>query len=163
MAGSGGLEHTNEEQRDGRGLPALEGVMQDLRYTMRTLQKDRGFAAFAILIIALGIGASSTVFSVLDALLVKPLPFKDPARLVWIANRTKIDGDLSGATLQVGRFLDYRQAQHFIRRRCGILRFLWSGRQQADRQRRTGAPEHGAGIAELLPHARHSAAVGKTI
>jgi hypothetical protein len=68
--------------------------MHDLHYTLRTLRKDRGFAAFAILIIALGIGASSTVFSVLDALLVKPLPFRDPGRLVWIANRTKIDGDL---------------------------------------------------------------------
>jgi hypothetical protein len=67
-------------------------------FALRTLRKDSGFAAFAILIIALGIGASSTVFSVLDALLVKPLPFKDPGRLVWIANRTRIDGDLSGAT-----------------------------------------------------------------
>src|ERR1700733_1082349 len=104
-----GLEHTKEEQRDTRGQPAIESMMQDLRYTLRTLRKDSGFAAFAILIIALGIGARSTVFSVLDALLVKPLPFKDPGRLVWIANRTKIDGDLSGATLQGGRFLDFRQ------------------------------------------------------
>src|ERR1700691_5823171 len=99
----GGLEQTKEEQQDARGLPAMESMMQDLRYTLRTLRKDSGFAAFAILIIALGVGASSTVFSVLDALLVKPLPFKDPGGLVWIANRTKMDGDLSGATLQVGR------------------------------------------------------------
>src|SRR5437764_873611 len=90
----GGPEKANEVQRGARGL---ESLMQDLRYTLRTLRKDSGFAAFATLIIALGIGASSTVFSVLDALLVKPLPFKDPGRLVWIANRTKIDGDLSGA------------------------------------------------------------------
>jgi predicted permease len=93
--------------RDARGL--TESILQDLRYTLRTLWRDAGFACFAILIIVLGTGASSTVFSVLDALLLKPLPFKDPSRLVWIANRTKIDGDLSGATLQVGRFLDFRQ------------------------------------------------------
>jgi len=69
MIRMGGLEQAKEEQRDARGLPAMESVMQDLRYTLRTLRRDSGFAAFAILIIALGIGASSTVFSVLDALL----------------------------------------------------------------------------------------------
>jgi predicted permease len=123
----GGLEQTKEEQRDARGLPAMESMMQDLRYTLRTLRKDRGFAAFAILIIALGIGASSTVFSVLDALLVKPLPFKDPGRLVWIANRTKIDGDLSGATLQVGRFLDFRQRNTSFADVAGYFAFYGVG------------------------------------
>jgi len=116
-----------EEQRDRRGLPAMDSILQDLRYTLRTLRKDRGFAAFAILIIVLGIGASSTVFSVLDALLVKPLPFKDPARLVWIANRTKIDGDLSGATLQVGRFLDFRQRNTSFADVAGYFAFYGVG------------------------------------
>jgi len=101
--------------------------MHDLRYTLRTLRKDSGFAAFAILIIALGIGASSTVFSVLDALLVKPLPFKEPGRLVWIANRTKIDGDLSGATLQVGRFLDFRQRNASFADVAGYFAFYGVG------------------------------------
>jgi predicted permease len=108
-------------------LPVMESMMHDLRYTLRTLRKDSGFAAFAILIIALGIGASSTVFSVLDALLVKPLPFKDPARLVWIANRTKIDGDLSGATLQVGRFLDFRQRNTSFADVAGYFAFYGVG------------------------------------
>ena len=101
--------------------------MHDLRYTLRTLRKDSGFAAFAILIIALGIGASSTVFSVLDALLVKPLPFTDPGRLVWIANRTKMDGDLSGATLQVGRFLDFRQRNTSFADVAGYFAFYGVG------------------------------------
>jgi predicted permease len=123
----GGIEQTKEEQRDARGLPMMDRLMQDLRYTMRTLKKDRGFAAFAILIIALGIGASSTVFSVLDALLMKPLPFKDPGRLVWIANRTKMDGDLSGATLQVGRFLDFRQRNTSFADVAGYFAFYGVG------------------------------------
>jgi predicted permease len=105
----------------------MESMMHDLHYTLRTLRKDSGFAAFAILIIALGIGASSTVFSVLDALLVKPLPFKDPGRLVWIANRTKIDGDLSGATLQVGRFLDFRQRNTSFADVAGYFAFYGVG------------------------------------
>src|ERR1039457_5324623 len=113
--------------RPTRVLPVMESMMHDLHYTLRTLRKDSGFAAFAILIIALGIGASSTVFSVLDALLVKALPFKDPGRLVWIANRTKIDGDLSGATLQVGRFLDFRQRNTSFADVAGYFAFYGVG------------------------------------
>ena len=61
-------------------------ALHDLRYTLRTLRRDSGFAAFAILIVGLGIGASATVFSVVDTLLLRPLPFRDPERLVWITN-----------------------------------------------------------------------------
>ncbi|HTQ54100.1 MAG TPA: ABC transporter permease [Bryobacteraceae bacterium] len=105
----------------------MESTLHDLRYTLRTLRRDAGFAIFAMLIIALGIGASSTVFSVLDALLVKPLPFKDPGTLVWIANRTRIDGDLSGATLQVGRFLDFRQRNRTFADIAGYFAFYGVG------------------------------------
>jgi len=85
----------------------IDGLVQDLRYAARTLRKDRGFAAFAVLIVGLGIGASSTVFSVVNAVLLRPLPFREPERLVWIANHDK--GGLSGATTQVGHLLDLRE------------------------------------------------------
>lgn len=78
-------------------------VWQDLRYTFRTLRRDAGFTTFAVLIVGLGIGASSTVFSVVSALLLRPLPFDEPSRLVWVANSGK-DGNLSGQTVQVGHF-----------------------------------------------------------
>src|SRR5580692_50421 len=71
---------------DTRGLPAADSILQDLRYAFRTLRRDSGFTAFAILIVGLGIGASATVFSVVDTLLLRPLPFQEPERLVWIAN-----------------------------------------------------------------------------
>src|SRR6185369_14065797 len=86
----------------------LSDATQDLRYTARTLFREAGFATFAILIVGLGIGASATIFSVVSALLVKPLPFDDPARLVWIANKAT-DGNLSGQTVQVGHLLDLRE------------------------------------------------------
>jgi len=86
---------------------AFDALFQDLRYTVRTLRRDTGFAVFAILIIGLGIGASSTVFSVLNVLLLHPPPFPQAERLVWVANHD-VSG-LSGQTTQVGYFLDLRQ------------------------------------------------------
>src|SRR5579883_987168 len=85
----------------------VEEVLQDLRYALRTLRKDRGFAVFAVMIVGLGIGASSTVFSVVNAVLLRPLPFHEPERLVWLANHDR--GGLSGATTQVGHLLDLRE------------------------------------------------------
>jgi predicted permease len=123
----GGFEQMKEMQRDARGLPVIESIMQDLRYSARALRRDAGFTTFAVLIIGLGIGASSTVFSVLDTLLLKPLPFRDPGSLVWIANRTKMDGDLSGATLQVGRMLDFRKRNNSFSDVAGYFAFYGVG------------------------------------
>ena len=64
----------------------VSDAIQDLKQAFRGMRRDAGFASFAILIAGLGIGASSTVFSVVNALLLRPLPFRDPGRLVWITN-----------------------------------------------------------------------------
>ena len=93
--------------RSHRALPTLDSIRQDLRYTFRTLGRDAAFTTFAVLIVGLGIGASSTVFSIVNTLLIRPLPFRDPGRLVWIANHDETSG-LSGQTTQVGHFLDLR-------------------------------------------------------
>src|SRR5437879_7864691 len=82
----GGGELMREIHRETRGLPFLEVCSQDFRYAVRTLRRDAGFFAAAVCIVGLGIGASATIFSVVNALLLRPLPFQDPARLVWIAN-----------------------------------------------------------------------------
>jgi predicted permease len=85
---------------------ALESTWHDLRYAFRGLRRDAGFTAFAIAIIGLGIGASTTVFSVVNAILLRPLPFRDPQQLAWISNYDT--GGLSGATTQVDYLLDFR-------------------------------------------------------
>src|SRR5512132_4067851 len=85
----------------------MDLLRQDLRYAFRTLRRDAAFTTFAILIVGLGIGASSTVFSVVNALLLRPLPFAESERLAWIAN-TEAAG-LSGQTTQVGHCLDLRE------------------------------------------------------
>jgi predicted permease len=104
----GGLQMAKELHRESRGLPAFDSILLDLRYTFRQLRRDSGFTTFAILIVGLGIGASSTVFSVVNALLIRPLPFREPERLVWISNHEET-GDLSGQTTQVGHFVDLRK------------------------------------------------------
>jgi predicted permease len=81
----GGVEQAKERQREMRGMPWLDIALQDLRYTLRTLRRDRVFTVVAVAILALGIGANIAVFSVVDTILLRPLPFRDPQRLVWIA------------------------------------------------------------------------------
>ncbi|HEU5021418.1 MAG TPA: ABC transporter permease [Bryobacteraceae bacterium] len=103
----GGVTQLREAHRDTRGFPLVDTFLQDLRYTFRTLRRDAGFTTFAILIVGFGIGASATVFSLIDAMLIRPLPFRDPASLVWISNNGD-QTDLSGLTVPVGPFTDLR-------------------------------------------------------
>src|SRR5205823_13202602 len=78
----GGIEQTKENYRDRRTLPVLEAVFQNLRFSFRVLLKSPGSTAAVVLALALGIGASTAMFTVVRAILLRPLPFKDPARLI---------------------------------------------------------------------------------
>lgn len=88
---------TRERRMNMRDL--IDDFTQDLRYAFRTLRRDTRFAVFAIIVVGLGIGASVTVFSVANAMLIRPLPFREPDRLVWIPN--DVGDGLSGSTSQV--------------------------------------------------------------
>jgi putative ABC transport system permease protein len=83
----GGVDQMKERYRDQRGLPFAETLAQDLRYGWRLLCRSPGFTTAAVLILALGIGATSAIFSLVDAALLRPLPYRDPARIVAIWER----------------------------------------------------------------------------
>lgn len=80
----GALEQHKEECRDMRGFNLLDNLVQDTRFAARQLRKSLGFTTTAVLMLALGMGASVAIFTFVDAALIKPLPYKDPARLVGV-------------------------------------------------------------------------------
>ena len=91
-----------------------DSLIQDVRYSLRTLRRDMGFGLFALVILALGIGANTAVFSIAQALLLRPLPFHEPGRLVWVANTGKTGG-LSSVTSRTSNLRDWRRMnQSFV-------------------------------------------------
>jgi hypothetical protein len=86
----------------------VETLWQDLRYGLRTLRKNPGFSAIAILTLALGIGTNTAIFSVIDAVLLRPLPYKEPDRLITVTEANHPYDLSSRNEVAPGNFLDWR-------------------------------------------------------
>jgi putative ABC transport system permease protein len=105
----GNVTHVKEETRDVWSLLWLEQLLEDIRFGLRLLRKNPGFTAVAILTLALGIGANAAVFSVVYAVLLRPLPYKAPSGLIVLHETTPRVGDVS---VSYQNFFDWRAASH---------------------------------------------------
>jgi predicted permease len=86
----GGFEQRKEECRDMRGLNVADNLLQDTRFALRQLRRNPGFTSTAILMLALGMCASVAIFAFVDAALIKPLPYREPSRLVGVFERVPL-------------------------------------------------------------------------
>src|SRR5688572_335162 len=101
----GALASLEAQHRDVRGLPAAESIIQDLRFALRLLAKERWYSAAAIVAVALGIGANAAGFSIINAALLRGLPYFDSDRLYVISwqQRSGRRANASYSDLQIGR------------------------------------------------------------
>jgi predicted permease len=133
----GGVEQVKEECRDARGTRWVEDLLRDLRFALRWLRKSPGYSLAVIAILALGIGANTAIFSVLDGVVLAPLPYREPDRLVVVAlyNRTlKYATDLSYPD-----FLDWQRDRRSLEQ---IAAFTPEGFDITS----SATPEHVAGL-----------------
>ncbi len=115
-------EETSEARPGGRWMASL---LQDVRYAARSLRRDAGFTSFAVLIVGLGIGACATVFSLVNGVLLRPMPFRDPGRLVWISNIA--DDGVSEWRLQVAHFVDLGARSRTLDGMAGYYAYYGTG------------------------------------
>ncbi|GMV06993.1 MAG: hypothetical protein AMXMBFR53_32680 [Gemmatimonadota bacterium] len=104
----GGVERTKERVRDERGGRLLDDLAQDLRYGARSLRHAPGYTASALLVLALGIGSATTLFGVVDAVLLEPLPYATPERLVRVWPSSPSRG-VERASMSYPDFVDWRE------------------------------------------------------
>ena len=120
----------------------MDTLWQDLRYGTRMLRRNPGFAAVAILTLAIGIGANIVIFSVVNGILLKPLPFPDSHRVVTIWE-TDANRNVTRGTASAAEFLDWRDMNHVFQELSGYRALSFAITGSGDPERVWGSQEIG--------------------
>src|SRR5215510_14721090 len=134
----GGVEQAKERSRDTRGVRWIEDLWQDLRYGARTLMKNLGFTLIAVITLALGIGANTAIFSVVNGVLLRPLPYKDPQQLVMVFAPRRLEQEFN---ISSGGFTVLRDQKQVFEQVAAFLPMLDSASITGD-----GEPEFLGGV-----------------
>jgi len=156
----GGVEQVKEQVREVRHGRRLESLAQDLRISARALAKNKKFTAFSVLMLMLGIGATTTVFSVFYSVLLKPLPFRDLDRIVEVWE-TRLDRGWNRASFTAANFWDVRMLNRSF---SEIAAINWSSANLTglDQPEHVSRGEVTAGFSEHLESRQWSAATLRT-
>jgi putative ABC transport system permease protein len=111
-----------ERSRDMWGWTSIETLLQDIRYGFRQLGRNPGFTIVAVLTLALGIGANTAVFSVVNTILLRPLPFHDQQRLAWFEGNNG-EGGLSATTYRVDAYEEFQRHNHSFQEMTAFVPF----------------------------------------
>jgi putative ABC transport system permease protein len=135
----GGVDSVTEQYRDRRSVPFVESTLQDLRYAVRTFRRTPGFAVAALVVLALGIGANTAIFTVVNAVLLRPLPYAEPDRLtmVWHVPPAASFPGVKQFAVSPANFFDWQRQQRSFERMV-IARFhayALTGHGQAEQLR----------------------------
>src|SRR5215469_1452076 len=115
----GGLEQVKEQVREMRSGHVLEIFIQDVRFGLRMLRKSPGFTAVAALTLALGIGANTSIFSVVSAVLLRPLPYANPGQLIFVSE-AKPEAGISGLGMSYPTFTELRDDNRLFSAIAGL-------------------------------------------
>jgi predicted permease len=117
----GGVEQRKEQSRDARGTRLIEDLLKDVRYTLRTLRRSPGFTTVTILTLALGIGANTAIFSLLDAVVLRDLAVRDPKSLVIVQRMARApDGNIAPRAMSWPAFQRLAQDSSVLERSAAL-------------------------------------------
>ena len=136
----GGAEQTRQAHRERRTVPWIEGIIQDTHYGIRTLRRSPGFTITAVLTLALGIGACTAIFSLVNAVLIRSLPYGDPGPLVYVYTpnpRYNLPPEIFGPAY--GDFYDIKRESRSFQNITAFDQSMFSLAEQGSAQRVSAA------------------------